>query len=122
MNGTHKKLRPWIPAMVLMLLLPMTASAGERWLHVRVEEGGADGERVSVNIPLSIIESVLPLIDVDELAANEDDNETTASIAYRRELTSDWSMLTGYEYTRDDNGDDENSIFLNIQRDITFGF
>jgi len=31
-------------------------------------------------------------------------------------------MLTGYEYTRDDNGDDENSIFLNIQRDITFGF
>ncbi len=67
-------------------------------------------------------EAELGYVATDELIANEDDAETTASIAYRRQLTSDWSMLTGYEYSRDDDGDDDNSIFFNIQRDITFGF
>lgn len=64
----------------------------------------------------------LGYLATDELAAGEDDNETTATIAYNRDLTSDWSMRTGYEYTRTNDGDDENSIFFNIQRDITFGF
>ena len=41
--------------------------AGERWLHVRVEEGGARGETVSVNVPLSVVESMLPLIHIEEL-------------------------------------------------------
>lgn len=68
MKQTLKKLRPWIPAILILLLLPLTAvQAGERWLHVRVVEGGEDGERVSVNIPLGVIESVLPMISANEL-------------------------------------------------------
>ena len=67
-------------------------------------------------------EAQLGYVASDELGSNNDDSETTASVAYRRDLTSDWSMLTGYEYSVDDDGDDENSIFFNIQRDITFGF
>lgn len=52
----------------LLLLLPFDgASAGERWLHVRVEESGAQGEKVSVNVPLSVVESMLPLVQVDNL-------------------------------------------------------
>ncbi len=51
-----------------------------------------------------------------------DDNRTTASVAYRRDLTEEWSMRTGYAYSKDDDGDAENSVFFNIQRDITFGF
>jgi hypothetical protein len=40
-------------------------STSDKWLHVRVEDGGEDGERVHVNIPLSLAEAVLPAIDVD---------------------------------------------------------
>ncbi len=57
----------------------------------------------------------------DELNG-DDDNRTTASVAYTRDLTDEWSMRTGYAYSRDDGGDAENSVFFNIERDITFGF
>jgi len=39
------------------------ASTETRWLHIRVEERGGDGENVRVNLPLSMIESVAPLLD-----------------------------------------------------------
>ncbi len=44
-----------------------SAAAAEKWLHVRVEENGPRGERVSVNLPLELIERMLPLISIDEL-------------------------------------------------------
>ncbi len=40
------------------------ASAADRWLHVRVLEAGED-TRVNVNIPLSLIGQLLPLVQVD---------------------------------------------------------
>ena len=43
------------------------AAAAEKWLHVRVEDNGARGERVSVNVPLELIGRMLPLISIDEL-------------------------------------------------------
>lgn len=42
------------------------AVAADKWLHVRVENNGADDERISVNIPLSLVERMLPLIEIDE--------------------------------------------------------
>lgn len=55
--------KKWIPAVLLALLLPLQlVSAAERWLHVRVVGDAEDGESVSVNLPLSVIESFLPLI------------------------------------------------------------
>jgi hypothetical protein len=59
--------RSWILISLIALLLPLGAAASDRWLHVRVIEGGDDGEKVSVNVPLSMIESMLPLIEIDEL-------------------------------------------------------
>ena len=44
-----------------------SAAAAEKWLHVRVEENGPRGERVSVNVPLELVERMLPLISIDEL-------------------------------------------------------
>jgi len=45
---------------------PKTSS--DKWLHVRVEDGsGGDAERVHVNVPLSLAESVIPAINVDSL-------------------------------------------------------
>jgi hypothetical protein len=50
-----------------LLLLTGAANAGDRWLHVRVDEGGRHGERVRVQLPLNMIKAVLPLIETDEL-------------------------------------------------------
>ena len=46
----------------LALLTSPFALAGNLWLHVHVDEGGDGGERVRVNLPMSVIEQVLPLI------------------------------------------------------------
>ncbi|MGA8100655.1 MAG: hypothetical protein WB869_00790 [Candidatus Acidiferrales bacterium] len=42
------------------------ANAPERYLHVRVD-GGADGEKVNVNVPLALAEQVLPAINHGQL-------------------------------------------------------
>ncbi len=38
-----------------------------KWLHVRVDELSANGEKVSVNVPLSLVEALVPLIDQDDI-------------------------------------------------------
>lgn len=49
------------------LLAQETAAptSGDKWLHVRVEKSGEDGEFVRVNIPLSLAEAVLPTIEAN---------------------------------------------------------
>jgi hypothetical protein len=42
------------------------ANAPERYLHVRVD-GGVDGEKVNVNVPLALAEQVLPAINHGQL-------------------------------------------------------
>lgn len=41
--------------------------SSNKWLHVRVEKSGEDGEFVRVNIPLSLAEAVLPAINSHNL-------------------------------------------------------
>jgi len=43
------------------------AATGDLWLHVRVEEAGESAEKVNVNIPLSLVEEILPAIESHEL-------------------------------------------------------
>ncbi len=53
---------------ILVWLASATAAlAAERWVHVKVNETGEDGERVRVNIPLSLAEKVLPTISAHKL-------------------------------------------------------
>ena len=48
-------------AAVLIMLASAAASAdSDLWLHVRVD--GHDGEKVSVNLPLSLVEAAIPMI------------------------------------------------------------
>ncbi|MGQ0721320.1 MAG: hypothetical protein ACT4PE_07065 [Candidatus Eiseniibacteriota bacterium] len=49
---------------LLFLVGDATAGSDRRWIHVTVD--GEDGERVRVNVPLSLIETVLPLIEDDD--------------------------------------------------------
>ncbi len=42
-------------------------AASEPWLHVHVVESGGDGETVRVNVPIELVEKVLPLIRHERL-------------------------------------------------------
>ncbi len=51
----------------LILMLTATAAmASDHWLHIRVQEHNGAEERVNVNIPLSMVRGILPLIDDEE--------------------------------------------------------
>jgi len=54
-------------AQLIFALSASVATASDLWLHVRVEDHGGRPENVSVNVPLSLVESLLPLIEIDEL-------------------------------------------------------
>jgi hypothetical protein len=53
-------------------LCAATALAGDlvQWVHVRVEEPGAT-ENVKVNVPLSLVEAMIPLIEDENLRAGK---------------------------------------------------
>jgi hypothetical protein len=52
----------------LLLLTPLTYSAAaDLWLHVHVDEGKNGDQRVRVNLPLSVIEQVIPMIENEHL-------------------------------------------------------
>lgn len=53
--------------MVSVFAFTALAMPADRWIHIRVIESGPDGDRVHINIPLSLAEAVLPTIKVDKL-------------------------------------------------------
>jgi len=63
MKKTLKRVALILP----LILLASLARAEDRWLHVRVVEQDADGQRVSVNIPMQMIEALVPTIETREL-------------------------------------------------------
>lgn len=80
--------------------------------------------RLAYSEPINAVsrwDASLGYFATDELGGDED-SRTTATLGYTRDLTSEWSLNTGYEYSRDEDGEDENAVFFNITRDITFGF
>lgn len=50
----------WILCLPLLVAAAAKAAATDLWLHVRVHEGG--GAKVSVNLPISLVETVLPVL------------------------------------------------------------
>ena len=57
----------WALVVLAWVMTAGLAAAADRWVHVRVIENGEDGERVRINIPLSLAEKVLPTIKADKL-------------------------------------------------------
>lgn len=57
--------RRFAPALVALavLVLALPAAAQDLWLHVKVHETGGDNARVTVNLPISLVESALPMIE-----------------------------------------------------------
>jgi hypothetical protein len=70
-----------LAAAALILLAALPAAAGEldgRWLHIRVQEHDGDEEYVAINIPLQLVEAILPTIETDEFSRGKvilDDDE-----------------------------------------------
>ncbi len=62
-----KASRP-LPALALIALSTAALAApAEKWLHVRVSESGDKPEIVRVNLPLTLVENLLPAIREDHL-------------------------------------------------------
>lgn len=57
--------RAWLLIPILLVASATLATAEDLWLHVYVQDGG--DETVKVNVPLSLVESVLPMIETNEL-------------------------------------------------------
>ena len=63
------KSRLVISSLLLTLALsPALGASDDLWLHVFVQESGDEAETVKVNIPMALVESVLPLIDHEHLS------------------------------------------------------
>ena len=57
----------WALVVLACLSATGTAAAADRWVHVKVIDNGEDGEKVRINIPLSLAEKILPTINADRL-------------------------------------------------------
>ena len=56
-----------LPLLLLAITLFAAPALADAWLHVRVEEHRGDGEKISINVPLGIVETMLPHISSNEL-------------------------------------------------------
>lgn len=86
-----KHLKTFAVAAALVLVLPALAAAQAEglWIHVQVQEDGA--EQVNVNLPLSVAEAALPMIPKDVMSDGGikiDDEEITVD-----ELRNVWNEL-----------------------------
>lgn len=49
-----------------LLLSAIIQAQATQWIHVRVEEAGESGESVKVNVPASLVSTVLPMVETEE--------------------------------------------------------
>lgn len=59
-------MRKTLGLLVFIFAFAALALPADRWIHVRVIESGPDGDRVRINIPLSLAEAVLPTIKAEK--------------------------------------------------------
>lgn len=56
-----------LTAVLAVMVAAVPAAASDMWLHVKVNEAGGDNANVVVNLPLSIVESALPMIPEEQI-------------------------------------------------------
>ena len=55
-------------ALLATLLVSGFALASDSWLHVKVDSVSGEGESVEVNIPFSLVKTILPMVDIDPVS------------------------------------------------------
>ena len=77
--------------LLAVLLVAPPAAAQDLWIHVKVHEEGGDNARVTVNLPVSFLEGVLPMLEesghMDDARIEIEDSDLTAD-DLRRVLAS----------------------------------
>jgi hypothetical protein len=56
-------------ALILLGTAVAAEASSDLWLHVKVRESGGDGGRVSISLPLSVVEAVAPLLPAEARTA-----------------------------------------------------
>lgn len=64
---------------LLLAVAAGPAGAADRWIHVAVDGTDDDPERVRVNVPLELVETVLPILEDSEICEEDflDDSDLT---------------------------------------------
>ncbi len=57
------KFRGLLLPLLACLVLPVASQAEQRWLHIRVDESGPEGEKVRINVPIELAEAIMPTIE-----------------------------------------------------------
>ena len=97
---------------VTMYVSICVLQASTFWLHVRVQEPGKD-ESVKVNVPVSLIETVLPLIEKDQLRTGQIEIEDQHfTVPQLREIWQEIQAQGDYELASIDSDDSRVRIAL----------
>ncbi|MGD2115861.1 MAG: hypothetical protein PVG07_12450 [Acidobacteriota bacterium] len=76
------KLRNTLIVAALALLIALPAAAQDLWIHVKVHEEGGENTRVTVNLPVSFLEGVLPMLEesghMEDAQIEFDDSDISA--------------------------------------------
>ena len=90
-------------AALLAVALPAAAAGPTAWIHVAVDEGGGKGSTVRVNLPLAVVDAVVPLmsqewakhtkIDVGEKAVQKADIKAMLAAVRDVDATCDLRLV-----------------------------
>ena len=79
------------PIGVALFLAIAPSVAAESWLHITVDERGAGGEKVRVNVPISLLENLAPVLqEIDIKMDKVEMGDTHMDAAKLREI---WKAL-----------------------------
>ena len=65
---TRKRIQFLAGAMLLAGASAALAAEPQRWIHVHVDEQGHNGAKVTINLPIGLIEAAIPLVPADAMA------------------------------------------------------
>jgi hypothetical protein len=89
-------IRSLLFSVLTALVVSGSAMAGDQaWLHVRIDSDDPDGDRVRLNLPIEMIESMLPMIETDEFGHGRIQiNDTDLNAAELRKM---WNAVKSAE-------------------------
>ncbi len=112
-------MKPRISLLALIVIglisLPV-AGASKQWLHVQVH--GDSDEKVNVNIPLSLVSTILPLIEdkaEEGLSRHGHWDDSDMSVSQMREIWNAVKSEGAFELASVNSGEHRFSIFLDGQ-------
>jgi hypothetical protein len=102
----------WLPIAALVVLATAAgASPADRWIHVKVIESAADSGRVSINLPLTLVESLLPVIESHGLKAGKIQLDLADSHVDLKALRAALAKANDGEYVTVENADEHVRVF-----------